>query len=128
MPHVIVEYSANLRADVGALVDALHDATLDTGVADVDALRTRAAVREHFAIGDRHAENTFVAVVARLGAGRSDDDRSRLIAALMAALERSLGDAVGTAMLSVEIQEIDPDRRLNHNHVRSRIAARRGPA
>lgn len=128
MPHVIVEYSANLRADVGALVDALHDAALDTGIADVDALRTRAAVREHYAIGDRHAENTFVAVVARLGAGRSDDDRRRLLAALMAALERSLGAAVDTAMLSVEVQEIDPDLRLNHNHVRPRIAARRSPA
>lgn len=125
MPHVIVEYSANLRTDADALVDALHDAALDTGIAPLDALRTRASVREHYAIGDRHAENTFVAVVARIGAGRSGDDRQRLLDALMQALERSLGAAADTAMLSVEVQEIDAALRINHNHLRPKIAARR---
>ncbi len=126
MPHVTIEHSANVAevADIGALVDAVHDAALATGIAPLDALRTRAASREHYAIGDRHPDNKFVAVTARLGAGRSDDDKHRLLQVLMDALEDFLGDERETMMLSVEYQEIDPAWRINSNHLRPAIAAR----
>ncbi|NND74578.1 MAG: hypothetical protein HKN44_06185 [Ilumatobacter sp.] len=126
MPHLIIEYSANVtaRVDAHALVDALHDAALATGVAPVDALRTRAAARDVYAVGDRHPDNAFVAVTARFGAGRSDSDRRRVVDALMAALDDALGDARETMMLSVEYQDIDPAQRVNQNNLRPLIAAR----
>ncbi|MDX2381158.1 MAG: hypothetical protein QNM02_15520 [Acidimicrobiia bacterium] len=130
MPHLIIEFSANActstggSVDVDGLVDALHDAALATGVASLDALRTRAVGRNHFAIADRHPDNAFIAVTARLGAGRSDGDRRRFIESLMEALEVFLGDARQTMMLSVEYQEIDPDMRINHNHLRALVAER----
>ena len=69
MPHLTIEYSANVadHVDIDRLVGALHDAALATGVAALDALRTRAVRREHYAIADRHPDNAFVAVTARLG-------------------------------------------------------------
>ena len=75
MPHLILEYSSNVadRVDIDGLVDAVHDAALATGIAPLDALRTRAVERRYYAIADRHADNAFVALVARLGAGRTDD-------------------------------------------------------
>jgi 5-carboxymethyl-2-hydroxymuconate isomerase len=130
MPHLIIEYSANTAienggpVDVATLVDVLHDAAIATGVAPLDALRTRAAGRDHYAIGDRDAENMFVAVTARLGAGRSVADKQRLIEGLMTALDDHLGQAQHTMMLSVEYQEIDPADRINKNNLRPRIAAR----
>jgi 5-carboxymethyl-2-hydroxymuconate isomerase len=126
MPHLIIEHSANVgdRVDIGDLVDRLHAAALATGIAPLDALRTRAAARDHFAIADRHPDNAFVAVTARLGAGRSDDDKRRFVAALMDALDDQLGDARHTVMLSVEYQEIDPEFRENRNHLRPVVAAR----
>lgn len=129
MPHLIVEYSANVadRADIAALVDTLHAAALDTGIAALDALRTRAAPREIYAVADRDPDNGFVAVTARLGAGRSDDDKQRFVAALMDALDGFLGDRQQTLMLSVEYQEIDPDLRINKNNLRPVIAERTGP-
>ena len=110
MPHLIIEYSANLAddVDIDELVRAMHDAALGTGLASIDALRTRAVGRVHYAIGDRDPTNAFVAVTARLGAG----------------LDGALGDARATTMLSVEYQEIDPARRVNRNHLRPLIAAR----
>jgi 5-carboxymethyl-2-hydroxymuconate isomerase len=66
----------------------------------------------------------FIAVTARLGAGRSDDDKRRLIEGLMTALEAFIGEAASTMMLSVEYQEIDTDLRINRNNVRPRIAER----
>ena len=95
MPHLIIEHSANVAAvaDIAGLVDAVHLAALATGVAPLDALRTRAASREHFAIGDRHPDNMFVALTARLGAGRSDDDKAVFVRAMMDALTDYLGEA-----------------------------------
>ena len=126
MPHVIIEHSANLTdaVDIDELVDRLHAATLGTGIAPLDGLRTRAVARDHYAVADRHPDNAFVAVTARLGAGRSDADKHRLVAALMDALDEQLGSARRTAMLSVEYQEIDPEFRLNRNHLRPVVAWR----
>lgn len=130
MPHLTIEFSANVCSscggpvDVDALVDRLHDAALATGIAPLDALRTRAVGRTHYAIGDRHPDNMFVAVNVRLGAGRSDDERRRLVDALVDALDDQVGDARRTMMLSVELQEIDPAFRVNRNHLRALIDER----
>lgn len=126
MPHVIIEHSSNVSevADIGGLVEAVHRAALATGVASVDALRTRAVAREHYAIGDQHPDNKFIAVTARLAEGRSDDDKHRLVGALVDALDSYLGDARQLMMLSVEYQEIDPRWRINENNLRAVIAAR----
>jgi 5-carboxymethyl-2-hydroxymuconate isomerase len=123
MPHLIVEHSANVE-HVPLILEAVHTAALGTGLASVDALRTRAACRESYVIGDRHPDNAFIALTARLGPGRSADEKQLLIDALMNAIEATVGEAADHMMLSVEIQEIDPSMRLNHNHLRAYIAAR----
>ena len=126
MPHVVIEHSDNVAelVDIAALVDAIHDAALATGTAALDALRTRAVSRHHYAIADRDPANAFVSVTARLGAGRSHAEKHTLLEALMAALEETLGGAQHNVMLSVEFQEIDPDVRINKNNLRSVIAER----
>ena len=126
MPHLTIEYSANVtdHVSIDALVDALHDAALGTGIAALDALRTRAVRRDHYAIADRHPDNAFIAVTARLGAGRSADDQQRLLDVLMTALDDTVGTAGRTMMLSVEYQEIDPERRINRNHLRELVRER----
>lgn len=126
MPHLIIEYSANVAdvVDVGELVNELHAAALATGIAPLDALRTRAMARDHYAIADRHPSNKFIAVTARLGAGRSDDEKNTLVDALMSALDEFLGEEQATIMLSVEYQEIDPARRVNKNNLRANLRRR----
>lgn len=130
MPHVIIEFSANVCStqrgpvDIDGLVDAVHDAALETGIASAEALRTRAVGRMHVAIGDRHPDNGFIAVTARIGPGRSDEEKTALAAALIDAVEAFVGEDVATMMLSVEVQEIDARFRINRNHARAAIAAR----
>ena len=128
MAHLIIEYSRNLddRVDVDEVVGTLHEAALGTGVVRIDALRTRAVAREHYAVGDRDPGNSFVAVVARLGPGRPDHEKHELVDALITALEEVLGDAAATSMLSVEYQEIDAEFRANRNHLRPIIHDRVG--
>ena len=126
MPHLIIEYSANVAdvVDVPDLVGAVHAAALATGTAPLDALRTRAVARDHYAIADRDPSNKFIAVTARLGAGRSDSEKDSLVEVLMDALDEFLGEAQDTIMLSVEYQEIDPAHRINKNNLRAVIAER----
>lgn len=126
MPHLIIEHSANVAdlIDIDTLVTALHGAALATGIAPLDALRTRATTREHYAIADCDLSNAFIAVTARLGAGRSHDDKRTLVEAVMAALDGTLGEAQRNVMLSVEYQEIDPEYRINKNNLRPIVAER----
>ena len=73
MPHLIVEYSANLEndVDIDALLGALHAAAIKTGVFPLGGCRTRAARRDHYVISNDAPENAFVHLIARIGAGRS---------------------------------------------------------
>jgi 5-carboxymethyl-2-hydroxymuconate isomerase len=126
MPHLTIEYSANLEraVDIDSLVARVHAAALSTGTAPLDALRTRAVRRDHYAIADRHPDNAFVAVAARLGPGRPLDERRRFVEALLAAVVEGCGDAADTTMFSVECTEIDPDTRVNDNRLRPLVVAR----
>jgi 5-carboxymethyl-2-hydroxymuconate isomerase len=126
MPHLTVEYSANLDRliDMNRVVHALHSAALGTGYVPTDALRTRAIRCDHYVIADGRAANLFVAVVLRLAPGRTGEQRVTMISALMGALESALGTVAAEAMLSVECQELDPAMRVNVNNLRETIRLR----
>lgn len=129
MPHVTVEYSTNLdqRVDMQPVIDAVHAAALATGFVPLDGLRTRGEARSMYRIADGHPDNAFVAITVRLGPGRSADDKHRLLAALLDAVESTIGpDVAANVMLSAEWGEIDPAARINRNNLRTVIAARGG--
>lgn len=128
MPHVIVEYSANLEEHVSVrrLVDELHRAALATGVFPIGGLRTRAERREVYAIADGDPAHLFVAVIARIGHGRDAPTRRRVAEELMRVLEAETADVfrrfgVG---LTVEVQEIDPTASLKTNNLHERLKNR----
>ncbi|HZL31500.1 MAG TPA: 5-carboxymethyl-2-hydroxymuconate Delta-isomerase [Pseudolabrys sp.] len=125
MPHIIAEYSANLedRLDVQGLIDDLHRAAVDSGVAELVAIRTRAERRENFRVADGNPANGFVHIVARLRVGRPEEKRTALGQALLAAADKRLTDVypghpIG---LTVEIHEID-HMTFRRNTLRERAA------
>ncbi|EJZ22789.1 5-carboxymethyl-2-hydroxymuconate isomerase, partial [Rhizobium sp. Pop5] len=79
MPHLTIEYSANLdgRADIGALCEALLNTVLETGLFEIGAVRVRALRADHYAIADRLAENAFVDLNFRIGKGRTAEEKKR---------------------------------------------------
>ena len=128
MPHITIEYSANLEADVApaALVGALHKAALATGVFPLGGLRTRAARREVYCVADGDPENAFVAIVARIGAGRDAPTRLRVAQALMQALETATAQAFARRglCLTVDVEEIDASASLKVNNLHERMKAK----
>jgi 5-carboxymethyl-2-hydroxymuconate isomerase len=130
VPHIIVEYSANIAQSVtvSALLQAVHAAALATGLAPLDALRTRGEERADYVIADGHPDNAFVAIVARLGPGRTPEEKHGLLNALLAAVNNAIGDEIKNVMLSVEYQEIDATFRVNQNELRKTMQQRNGTA
>ncbi len=126
MPHVTIEYSSNvqLHHDIDALVNAVHAAALDDGLPPLAGLRTRAVSREHYQVATGDDELAFVAITARIGPGRSDEQKTRFLTALLDATETMLQPGPLHIAFSAEIQEIDIEFRINRNHVRPYLEGR----
>ncbi len=132
MPHITIEYSANVgeHHDVDALVGAVHHAALADGLPALDALRTRAAVRTHYRVADGDPDLAFVAISVRIGPGRDADAKQRFLVNVLDAAEAQLAtDACSPLAVawSIELTEIDPDFRINRNHVRTRLQKKKAP-
>ncbi len=129
MPHLIVEYSANLEksVDIPALLRAVHGAALATGVFPIGGLRTRAERREHYVIADGHADNGFIHVQVRIGAGRAADVRQTAAEQIFAAVKAATALVFATHALglTLEMVEIDPVGTLKHNNLHDIIERRR---
>ena len=126
MPHVVIEYSGNLDADIEpmTLVRAVHAAVLSQPVFEAIGTRTRAAPREHFLVADGDPSHSFIAVTARIGQGRSLELRQAASRAIMAALHeavRPIYESRGL-LLSVEVTEIDSPAMTRRNSLRERAA------
>ncbi len=139
MPHVTIEYSANVAEhhDIDALVVAVHEAALAHGLPPADGHRTRAVAREHYAIADRDPDHAFVAIHCRIGPGREPEAKQSFIEQLLETAEAHLAAEAQLAsesasgepnplaiMWSIEVTEIDPEFRINRNHVRARLQAK----
>ena len=127
MPHVIVEYSANIEAEISPqqLVEEIHAAAIASGIAEPVAVRTRLMRREHYRVGDGSPDNAFVHIDIRARKGRTLEQRQAAVQALYDQANKTL-DVVFKARplaLTVEIHEIDPETRLLRNGMRERQAS-----
>lgn len=128
MPHLIVEYSANLEADLAMreVIDALHAAALETGVFPIGGVRVRASRRDIYKVADGHPDNAFIHVQARIGTGRTPEVRAKAAETIFERLKVMTADVYARRPLglSLEIVEIDPVGSLKHNNLHEAVAAR----
>ncbi len=128
MPHLIVEYSANLEAamDLEGLMVKLRNQAVASGIFPLGGIRVRAERRDRYLVADGAPDNGFVHLMARIGQGRDGATRRAAAETLFAVLcghmqtlfaERGLG-------LSFEMVEIDPQTSLKKNNLHERLGAR----
>ncbi len=126
MPHLTIEYSANLEnaGDFAGLCVALRAALLETKVFEEGAIRVRALPCPHYAVADMLPQNAFAAMILRIGAGRSLSDRQRVGEAVLAAARAHFAAPLAAPhfALSLDIVENDPalSWKLNTIHPRLR--------
>ena len=128
MPHIIVEYSANVDGPIRPeeLVRRIHEAALRTGVFPVGGIRTRAAERSCYRIADGHPDNAFVHVVVRIRHGRDLETRRRAGEEVFREVCHYLDPLFERSPLgiSLEVQEIDPDVSFKKNNLHEYVGAR----
>ena len=128
MPHLSIEYSANLdaRIDMSALCAIASEAILATGLFEPGAVRVRAFGAEAYAVADRLPENAFIDMSFRIGRGRSGEERKRAGEAIFAAVSDHLAGLFATPhfALSLEVREIDPDFSWKKNAIHPRLRGR----
>ena len=112
MPHIQIDYSANLEArlDVAGLCAVLRDAAVATGVFPLAGVRVRAIRVDHVVIADGNPKHAFLDISVRLRAGRTGEAKARATAAIFAAAEAHCAEVLATSsvMLSMEMRDIDP--------------------
>jgi 5-carboxymethyl-2-hydroxymuconate isomerase len=112
MPHFVIEYSANLEpdADLHAIVDAVHNSAVESGLFKIGGIRVRTLKHEIYKILE----------------GRSAEDRERLGNTTIAAVDALLTTAHkkrGIA-LSVEVSEIDHNMSFKKNSLHAQLAGK----
>jgi 5-carboxymethyl-2-hydroxymuconate isomerase len=130
LPHLIVEYSANVeqRIALDALLDKLHACALGTGVFPLGGLRVRAHRADAYRIADKAPENGFVHVTALIGHGRPLDVQQRAAEELFAVLTSHLDVLYGESPLaiSLNVQEFHPVLNFKKNNLHEHVKRRGG--
>ncbi|HVY82866.1 MAG TPA: 5-carboxymethyl-2-hydroxymuconate Delta-isomerase [Steroidobacteraceae bacterium] len=128
MPHAIIEYSANLEAqiDFPRFLTALRDAALATGVFPIGGVRVRAYRADHYVIADGHPDNAFVHIMLRVGHGRDLATRKRACEAIFAAVCAQLAELYARIPLgiSLEMQEVDEVLTFKQNNLHEYVKRR----
>ena len=130
MPHLNIEYSANLanQIDIQGLVDRIHATALETGIFPLGGVRTRAECRTHYRIADGNPRAGYIHMIVRIGTGRDHETR------------RSAGEKIFQALcdftselyeseplaLSFELHEIPPDMAWRKNNLHELLS--KGPS
>lgn len=121
MPHLNIEYSANLEQllDIQALVDRIHETALETGIFPLGGVRTRAEARKYYRIANGDPRAGYIHMMVRIGSGRDVEIRrnagERIFAALCDFTEELY--RVRPLALSFELHEIPPDMAWRKNNL-----------
>jgi len=113
MPHISIEYSANLeeRTDIQALCEVLRSEAAGIDAFPTPGIRVRALRANHYSIADGDPKHAFVDISIRLRAGRPQDVKESAVKRLFEAAKTFLEPVLETSSLalSLEMRDIDPD-------------------
>jgi 5-carboxymethyl-2-hydroxymuconate isomerase len=121
MPHFTIEYSANLdgRIDMGAVVELVRQAAVETGIFPLGGIRVRAIKCEHYAIADGRQAYGFLDMVLRLGEGRDLATRKKAGEHIFRALSAHLDPVFASEKfaLSFDMQINDKETSWKRNNI-----------
>ena len=114
MPHIILEYSANLRqiVDFNKLFLDLHFLLHEHGDIAIKNCKSRALKLDDYLLADGKEEHGFVHLTIRIFAGRSSDLKKKISEQIRDLLLRYFNQP-GTE-ITVEIVDIDRESYVKH--------------
>lgn len=109
MPHLLIEYSANLAGfDAAATLIACNRFLADSGQFSEADIKSRTVRREDFMVGTANHGRAFVHATLWLLSGRPQPIKQMLSAGIMEALQQTLTKPDDLELqLSVQIQDME---------------------
>ena len=125
VPHITVEYSANLEAHVEmmGLMAVIHEVALSTGVFPLGGIRVRAAKRDLYIVADGNPENCFIHVTLLIGTGRTPETKKAACDAIFEAICEHLAEPFERVPLAISLtlNELNPELTYRHNNLHKRL-------
>lgn len=113
MPHIVLEYSANLETavDIQALCEHMREAAAGVSAFPMPGIRVRAYKADYVSIADGDPKHGFIDISVRLRGGRPDEVKKAATQALFEAAKAFLEHVLKerSLALSLEMRDIDPD-------------------
>lgn len=125
MPHMMIEYSPGLDAEIASMCHAIHRAMVATGIFPLAGIRVRAHRCDYAVIADDDDRNQFAALTLSVGAGRERDVIQEAGDRIFEAARSVLPDRLSAPFfaLSLEIRIIDPDFSWKETPIHSRLSS-----
>ena len=132
MPHFTIEYSANLdkRVDMGAVVELVRKAAVETGIFPLGGIRVRAIRCENYAIADARNDYGFLDMVLRIGEGRDLKTRQQagehIFKAVSAYLDPVFANSKFALSFDMQINDKETSWKRNNIHDALKVEAAHG--
>lgn len=112
MPHIIIDYSANLDTviDIGALCEHLRQTATGIAAFPLPGIRVRAVAARHYAIADGNPKHGYIDISIRLRGGRAHDVKQDASQRIFDAAHDFIAPVMARQpiALSLEMRDIDP--------------------
>lgn len=112
MPHLRFDHARDLgrQVDLAGFAEHMRAAMADTGLFPLGGIRVRGHAADHEAVADGAPGWLWLDMELRIGQGRSEADKDRLVETLYTAAVGFLAPKLGATpfALSLELREIDP--------------------
>lgn len=114
MPHIAIDYTANLTDDLLplALPAKLHKAAQDLGVFPINGLRTFARAIDQYHVGTDTQGEAFINIQIRIAPGRPEELRQRIVDTLFASAEQTLAALIEKRPVGLQLEITELDRSL----------------
>ena len=111
MPHIMIEYSANLEGelDMSAFCEVIRATAAGIEAFPTAGIRVRAFRADYYAIADGASGHAFIDISIRLREGRSQEVKQAATTQIFAAAEAFLAPHMArrSLALSLEMRDID---------------------
>lgn len=125
MPHLIYEYTDNLKAegDIPGLLRKTNQVVLaQGGVFPIGGIRARAICLTDYCVADGSADDAFVHLTFKMGAGRTPEEKQKVGDELFSMLKDHFAELFARRglALSMEIVEFSEAGTWKHNNIHAR--------
>ncbi|NCW64617.1 MAG: 5-carboxymethyl-2-hydroxymuconate Delta-isomerase [Rhodobacteraceae bacterium] len=111
MPHLMIDYSANVEPDVdiGGLCNTLRGVAASIDAFPLAGVKVRAVRVEHYAIADGNPEHGFIDISVRIREGRDMETKQNAAQKIFEAANEFVADVMQrrSLALSLELRDID---------------------